>query len=94
MELHKNDNIQLQIDGLTSEGAAVGHHNGVAVFVRGGVPGDVLNVHIIKTAKRYAVGIIQTILQPSPSRIESDCPVAARCGGCSFRNMTYEEEQE
>ena len=92
MELRKNDEIQLQMDGLTSEGAAVGHYDGMAVFVRGGVPGDVLNVHIIKTAKRYAVGIIQTVLQPSPSRTESDCSVAAKCGGCSFRHMTYAEE--
>lgn len=92
MALRKNDEIKLIIDGLTSEGAAVGHYDGQAVFVRGGVPGDVLNVHIIKAAKRYAVGIIKEILQPSPSRIEIDCPVAAKCGGCSFRHMTYAEE--
>lgn len=92
MALRKNDEIELIIDGLTSEGAAVGHYNGLAVFVRGGVPGDSLLVHIIKTAKRYAVGIIKEVRQPSPSRIESDCPAAAKCGGCSFRNMTYAEE--
>ena len=92
MELRKNDDIQLYIDGLTSEGAAVGRYHGLAVFVRGGAPGDELLVHIIKTAKRYAIGIIKEVLQPSPSRIASDCPVAAKCGGCSFRHITYEEE--
>ena len=92
MELKKNDQIQLHIDGLTSEGAAVGHYHGIAVFVRGGVPGDELTVHIIKTAKRYAIGIIQAITVPSPTRIVSDCAVSSRCGGCSFRNMDYAEE--
>lgn len=92
MALRKNDEIELKMDGLTSEGAAVGHYDGQAVFVRGGVPGDVLRVHIIKVAKRYAVGMIQEILQPSLSRMKSDCPVADRCGGCSFRHMTYAEE--
>ena len=25
-------------------------------------------------------------------RIESDCPVSSKCGGCSFRNVSYDEE--
>lgn len=26
------------------------------------------------------------------NRIESDCPVSDKCGGCSFRNVSYDEE--
>lgn len=91
MTLHKNDDVQIEIDGVTSEGSGVGRYEGMAVFVRGAVPGDVINAHIIKASKNYAVGIIGSILQPSPSRIESDCPFSS-CGGCSFRNMTYDAE--
>ena len=92
MELSKNDKIELTIDALTSEGSGVGRYNGLAVFVRGTVPQDRIIAHIIKRSKNYAVGIIDKIVAPSPERTESDCPYSKKCGGCSFRHMTYEEE--
>ncbi|MGN1123303.1 MAG: 23S rRNA (uracil(1939)-C(5))-methyltransferase RlmD [Eubacterium sp.] len=92
MKLQKNDNIKITIDALTSEGSGVGRYEGMAVFVRGTVPGDEIIAHIIKCSKNYAVGIIEKIITPSPSRIESDCTYSSKCGGCSFRNMTYAEE--
>lgn len=92
VELSKNDKIELTIDALTSEGSGVGRYNGLAVFVRGTVPQDKIIAHIIKRSKNYAIGIIDKILQPSPERIESDCSYSKKCGGCSFRHMTYDEE--
>lgn len=92
MELSKNDKIKLNIDALTSEGSGIGRYDGFAVFVRGTVPGDEIVAHIIKKSKNYAIGIIDEIIKPSSSRMESDCPYSKKCGGCSFRNMTYEEE--
>lgn len=92
MILAKNDKIEITVDAVTSEGSGVGRYNGMAVFVRGTVPGDRIIAHIIKTSKKYAVGIIDKIITSSPSRIESDCPYSKKCGGCAFRNMTYDEE--
>lgn len=92
MDIKKNDDINLNIENMTSEGSAVGHYGGVAVFVRGAVPGDEIIAHIIKVKKTYCIAVIKEILNPSPSRTESDCPVSSKCGGCSFRNMTYAEE--
>ena len=60
--------------------------------MRGGVPGDVVTAHIIKAKKNYAVARLQQVLEPSPHRVESDCPVSARCGGCAFRTVDYAEE--
>ncbi len=92
MELSKNDNIELNIDALTSEGSGVGRYNGLAVFVRGTAPGDKIEAHIIKRSKNYAVGIVNKIISSGASRIESDCPYSKRCGGCSFRHISYDEE--
>ena len=87
MSLKKNDEIKLNIESVTSEGSALGRYNGLAVFVFGAVPGDVVEAHIIKVSKNYAVGIIKEIIEKSPFRIESDCPVSDKCGGCTFRSM-------
>lgn len=51
MDIKKNDDIKLNIESVTSEGSAVGHYNGIAVFVRGAVPGDIIVAHIIKHQK-------------------------------------------
>ena len=92
MTIKKNDKIELLIESVTSEGSGLGRYNGIAVFVRGTVPQDRIIAHIIKISKNYAVGIIDEIVSPSPYRIEPDCAVSQKCGGCSFRNMTYDEE--
>ena len=92
MDIKKNDEIKLNIEAVTSEGSGVGHYEGIAVFVRGAVPGDEIIAHIIKVSGRYCIGIIKELLSPSKSRIESDCGASDKCGGCSFRNMTYDEE--
>ena len=90
--LKKNDEIKLNIEAITSEGSALAHDGGMAVFVRGAVAGDEIVAHIIKVSKNYAVASLKEIIKPSEFRIQSDCPVSSKCGGCSLRNMTYEEE--
>lgn len=92
MSLKKNDLIELEITGMTSEGSGVGRANGQAVFVAGAAEGDRLRVRIIKPSKTYAIGRIDAILTPSPDRQPSDCPVAVPCGGCVYRHITYEAE--
>lgn len=92
MDIKKNDDIKLNIESMSSEGSAVGHYDGMAIFVRGAVPGDIIIAHIIKVSKRYAIATVKDIITRSSERIESDCPVSKKCGGCSFRDMTYDEE--
>ena len=88
----KNEIVQLEITDLTEEGHGIGRYNGMAVFVPNAIPGDTAEVKFIKLAKNYAVGRLEKIIAPSKDRIQSDCPVFGRCGGCSLRNMTYEAE--
>lgn len=80
----KNSKIELTIDSVTSEGSGVGRYNGMAVFVRNTVPQDKIIAHIIKVSKKYAIGILDEIIVPSPSRINPLCENFKKCGGCSF----------
>lgn len=91
-KLKKNDEIELEITALTSQGSGVGRFGGLAVFVEGAAAGDRLLAHIIKVKSSYAVGIIKKIIRPSEQRIPADCPVCGKCGGCSYRHITYEAE--
>ncbi|MCX7657771.1 MAG: 23S rRNA (uracil(1939)-C(5))-methyltransferase RlmD [Oscillospiraceae bacterium] len=90
--LKKNDEIIVSVDGMTSEGNGVGRFEGMAVFIPFSAVGDVLKVHITKVQRTFAYGIIKEIITPSPDRIEPDCPVFGKCGGCSFRHISYDAE--
>ncbi|MBE6775554.1 MAG: 23S rRNA (uracil(1939)-C(5))-methyltransferase RlmD [Ruminococcaceae bacterium] len=93
MAIRKNDDIRLKITTLTSQGSGLGRYNDMAVFVESSAVGDDLLVHIIKVKKNYAVGIIKKIYKPSADRVESDCEAFGRCGGCSYRHISYEAEK-
>lgn len=90
--LTKNQDIMLDITGITAEGSGVGHYDGVAVFVANTAVGDRVECHIIKTKKNYAVGKIKSIVNASADRIAPDCPVFSKCGGCTFRHLAYAAE--
>lgn len=90
--MRKNDVAVLTVTGMTAEGSGVGRVDGMAVFVPGAAPGDVLNVKIIKVAKNYAVGRLESVITPSPDRVEEDCPRSGPCGGCVYRHIRYEAE--
>lgn len=90
--LKKNDIIELEITGYTSEGSGVGHHNGQAVFIQGAAEGDTVECLIIKSKKTYAIGKLLNIIKASPDRIIPDCGVFPRCGGCVYRHISYEAE--
>ena len=93
MPLQKNQILTLRIERLSSDGSGVAHSaDGEAVFVPGTAPGDEARVHIVKDCGRYAFGILDELLTPSPDRVSVDCPVAGPCGGCSLRHLDYAAE--
>lgn len=94
MPLKKNREVELEITGVTHDGDGVGHAQGMAVFVPRTAPGDTVRARLIAVKKSYAVGRMQELLAASPCRMEPDCPVFDRCGGCVWRHVTYEAELE
>lgn len=82
------------IDGYASGGEGVARIEGMAVFVKGGLLGERAEVLIEHIGHSAAWGHIEKLLEPSPERLEPDCPYYGTCGGCQFRHMTYTEELE
>ena len=81
--------IRLTIDDLAFGGEGVGRHEGYVVFVRGGLPGDTLDVRVLETRARYARGAIETVVTPSADRVAAPCPYFGRCGGCRLQHLAY-----
>ncbi len=84
--------VKLTITDMTEAGAGFGRDNGLAVFVPGAVPGDIVLVEITKQKKNFADARLTEIVEESADRITPLCPDFDRCGGCSLLNMSYESQ--
>ena len=90
--LVKNQIYEALITDYTAEGQGVAHIEGCAVFIPNAIAGERVQIRIEKAQKTWAAGKIVTILEKSPHRVNRECPVAKKCGGCDFWHMDYEEE--
>ena len=90
--LEKNKVYRARIEGYTSEGLGVARIDGQAVFVHRALRGEDCDVLLLKVLKNAAFGKAVKVHEPSPHRVESDCPYYGKCGGCDFRHMDREEE--
>ena len=69
------------ISSLAYGGDAVGHIDKKVIFVPDAVPGDVVRVRVKEDKSSFLRGEIDTIISPSPHRIEPFCPLSLHCGG-------------
>ena len=90
--LEKNKIYRARIEGYTSEGLGVARIGGQAVFVHRALRGEDCDVLLLKVLKNAAFGKVVKVHEPSPHRVEPDCPYYGKCGGCDFRHMDREEE--
>ena len=92
MELAKNQEHTVTIEGYGEGGMGVARIDGRVVFVHGALRGEKCRVLILKTLKSVAFAKVLEVLEPSSERITPDCPYFPRCGGCTYRHIRYEEE--
>lgn len=90
--LEKGSIYTAVIDGYSSEGLGIARVNGAVVFVPHAVRGEEVDLRITKVMKTSCAGEIVKIHDPSPERMEPECPYAGKCGGCAYRHLTYPEE--
>ena len=91
-ELKKNQIYTVAIDGYSSEAYGVCRIGGRAAFVPRALEGEKWRVRIVKAGASAVYTRGEELLEPSPARIEPDCPFFGKCGGCDCRHMSYEEE--
>lgn len=92
--LKKNDQVEVEIEDIGSEGEGIGRYEGYTLFVKDTVMGDRALVQVTKTGKTFGYARMVKLLHPSTYRVEPRCEVAARCGGCQLLHVDYQKELE
>lgn len=91
-KLIKNSEYTAEFTGLTSEGLGVCRPEGIAVFVKGALPGETWRIRIVKSTGNAVYGKGLECLVPSLDRREPDCGHFGICGGCNYLHLSYEAE--
>ena len=82
--------VELTLEGLAKGGDAVAHHDGRAVFVDRGAPGDRVLVDLMeRPGERELHAHLVEVIERGPNHVEPVCPVADRCGGCRWMRVAY-----
>ncbi|MDD3687287.1 MAG: 23S rRNA (uracil(1939)-C(5))-methyltransferase RlmD, partial [Bacteroidales bacterium] len=82
----------LEITDIAAEGVSIGRHNNYVIFVRGVIPGDIVDVQLTRTRKAYAESKLLRIKEFSKDRTEPFCAHFGKCGGCKWQMLPYEKQ--
>ena len=82
----------IEIIDTANKGKSVAKHDGRAIFIQGGVPGDICDITVFKRRKKYWEARIEKIHTYSEKRTEPKCEHFGTCGGCKWQNMKYESQ--
>lgn len=83
---------KVEITDAGSEGKAVARVDNHVIFVPFVVPGDVIDIRVVKRRKKYLEGKAVKLHKPSPLRIEARCEHFGKCGGCKWQNLAYDNQ--
>ena len=62
---------------------------GKTVFVPQSLSGELVEATIAADRRSYITATVDTVLEPSPSRITPGCEYYRRCGGCHYQHADY-----
>jgi 23S rRNA (uracil1939-C5)-methyltransferase len=67
---------------------------GKAVFVPLVLGGEKIEATLAEQQQGFARARAESIIEPSPHRVEPGCPYFRRCGGCHYQHSSYEHQLE
>ena len=83
---------KVEIIDAGSEGKAVARVDNMVIFVPFVVPGDVVDIQVVRKKKSFFEGRAEKFHAYSDKRVKPECSHFGLCGGCRWQNMDYKEQ--
>jgi len=80
------------VSDVAAEGKAIARINDMVVFITGVVPGDVVDIKVLRKRKSYMEAIAVKFKKYSEIRETPFCKHFGVCGGCKWQNLPYTEQ--
>jgi len=82
----------VEIIDVGSEGKAIARIDNKVVFVPYVVPGDIVDIQVVKRKKSFYEGRVLKYVKKSEKHLEGFCDHYGVCGGCKWQHMSYEDQ--
>lgn len=81
--------VQVTIEKVAHGGHFIARHEGQVLFIRHGIPGEVVTVEVTSRTEKFARGDVVEVHQPDSERVTPPCSDsgAGKCGGCDFQHF-------
>lgn len=83
--------LEATIERIVPGGFGLAHAEGRTLFVAEAAVGDRVRVRIERTPGKMIYARVESVIEPSPDRIEPPFPALARCG-VDFQHLRYEAQ--
>jgi len=80
------------VEEYAAEGKSLARVNGKVIFMENAIPGDLVDIRLIRNRKDWAEGLITRYHQYSADRVEPFCAHFGVCGGCQWQMLPYEKQ--
>lgn len=80
------------VEAVAAEGKCVAHIDDMVIFIPFVVPGDVVDLQVVKKRSKYCEARVTRFVKQSDIRIAPMCQHFGICGGCKWQNLPYEEQ--
>jgi 23S rRNA (uracil1939-C5)-methyltransferase len=80
------------ISDIGAEGKSLAKIDDLIVFTTQAIPGDIVDLQVVKKRRRYQEARVVKIHQYSTLRTEPFCSHFGTCGGCKWQNLIYNEQ--
>lgn len=83
---------RLKVTGIAPGGVGVAQAGGLRFFVRGGLPGDVVEAQVAKRERGRIEAAVAQRMDSKIKRIVPPCRHFSICGGCRWQDIDYRDQ--
>ena len=80
------------IENIGAEGKSIARVDGIVVFVKDAVPGDVVDLQVFRKKGRYMEARVLKYHIYSEQRTDPFCEHFGVCGGCKWQHLPYDRQ--
>ncbi len=92
--MKKGDILTLKIESTAFGSEGLARYDGRVIFVSGAVPGERVEVQIVKKRRDYAKAKVVSFIHRSQHRQNAPCGHFPVCGGCKLQDISYPYQLE
>ena len=82
----------IQVIDIAEEGKGIGKSDDLVIFIDKAVPGDIVDVELMRRKKKFFEGRIHNLVKASEHRTGPFCEHFGICGGCKWQHLNYDAQ--